>query len=326
MSAGLCTFLSSGRLAAIGGVGWLGFVVWSVIDLRSVSWATALLAFAALVLVPLLIELVREPGESCLAVKLLRLARAAQLPAAILLVTACTQPAGWLAGGLAVAWVALTGIFALAGVMRIGRRGFSPVSLLCRDAGLVFIAVGGAWTFADRLGLHPVGFGSDIVQLTAVHFHFAGLVLPVVTGLVLREFTGSRIAATAGLGVLAGVPLVAIGITSTQLGGGHVMEFFAALVLATSAIVVAWYQLRLAAQNRWRANARLLWFVSGVSLVFGMSLALLYSVRAYGMPLPWLDIPWMRALHGTANALGFALCGVLGWWSAARDRPSADCG
>jgi hypothetical protein len=58
---------------------------------------------------------------------------------------------------------------------------------------------------------------------------------------------------------------------------------------------------------------QVLWVVAGLSLLFGMGLALLYAARGQMLPLPWLDIPWMRALHGTANALGFALCGALGW-------------
>lgn len=53
--------------------------------------------------------------------------------------------------------------------------------------------------------------------------------------------------------------------------------------------------------------------VAGVSLFFGMLLAGLYATRAFALPLPWLDIAWMRALHGTANALGFGLCGTLAW-------------
>jgi hypothetical protein len=44
-----------------------------------------------------------------------------------------------------------------------------------------------------------------------------------------------------------------------------------------------------------------------------MALAALYGSRAF-LPVSWLDIPWMRALHGTANAFGFALAGLLGWW------------
>ena len=29
--------------------------------------------------------------------------------------------------------------------------------------------------------------------------------------------------------------------------------------------------------------------------------------------MPWLDVPWMRAVHGTVNAVGFGLGGVLAW-------------
>ena len=29
-----------------------------------------------------------------------------------------------------------------------------------------------------------------------------------------------------------------------------------------------------------------------------------------------LDLAWMQALHGPANALGFAAAGLTGWWRA----------
>lgn len=299
----------------VGAVFWLGFTLLHVSDARTFAWSSSLLAFAALVLAPLVIVLVREPQETGVAANLLGLAQRLQLPAAILLLAAVWQQPGLLPAGLAAPWVVLTGLLALVGGLRLLARGVRPQWALCRDAGLVMFAVGGAWTLADRLGLHPLGFGTDIVQLTAVHFHYAGLVLPVVTGLVMREFSGSRVAAVAGLGVLAGVPLVAIGITAAQFGAGTTGELVAAAVLAPAAVSVAVLQLRLAAQDRWPMPARALWVVAGVSLLFGMTLALLYAAR---LPWPWLTIPWMRALHGTANALGFALCALLGWSLARR--------
>ena len=70
-------------------------------------------------------------------------------------------------------------------------------------------------------------------------------------------------------------------------------------------------------------------FKSTVPLVVAPTtvvLALLYGCRAY-FPLAWLDIPWMRAVHGTANALGFGLAGVLGWTvhGAVAGLPSKEC-
>jgi YndJ-like protein len=304
---------SSSATAISGGVIWLGFVIWSVTDLRVLAWSTALLGFASLVIIPLLFDVIQDPAEAAQTRRLMSVARILQFPAAILLLISCARASGVLAALLAGPWIVLTAVLALAGLLRIRHCGLIPLWVFCRDAGLGFIAIGGAWILADRLGLHPLGFGTDIVQLTAVHFHFAGLVLPVVTALVLREFPSSRIAAMAGRGVLTGVLLVAIRITSSQLGQGHAMEFFAALVLASSAIVIGMLQLRLAAQTRRPTSVRCLWAVAGMSLMIGMLLAILYAARPYFAPFPWLDLPWMRALHGTANALGFALCAILGW-------------
>ena len=39
---------------------------------------------------------------------------------------------------------------------------------------------------------------------------------------------------------------------------------------------------------------------------------MLYGSRFY-VDVSWLDIPWMRALHGSANAIGFALLGMWSW-------------
>ena len=60
---------------------------------------------------------------------------------------------------------------------------------------------------------------------------------------------------------------------------------------------------------------RVLWSIAGVSLAVGMVLAILYGSRQY-LTMSWLDIPHMRAIHGTANALGFALCGLVSQYSA----------
>jgi hypothetical protein len=311
--------IQSGLLGAgIGAAVWMLSATWQVADLRSIAWSSALLTFAALVLVPLVLDLAGETDEVGNPRRLLDWARLLHMPAAVLLTVGCRLEPGAVAAGLALPWVALTGLLALAGVARIARRGLAPLWKFCRDAGLAMIAVGGAWTLADRLALHPLGFGPEIVQLTAVHFHYAGLVLPVITACVLREFPRSRVASFAGWGVLAGVPLVALGITSAQLGGGTVGEMVAAMVLAPSAMIVAVLQLRLALTGGWPRQAQALWVVAGMSLLFGMTLALLYAARDLALPLPWLNIPWMRALHGTANALGFALCGTLGWWLARR--------
>ena len=52
----------------------------------------------------------------------------------------------------------------------------------------------------------------------------------------------------------------------------------------------------------------------------GMVLSTLYGLRFFDV-LPGLDIPWMRALHGTGNALGFALPALMAWTQAHLTSP-----
>jgi hypothetical protein len=47
----------------------------------------------------------------------------------------------------------------------------------------------------------------------------------------------------------------------------------------------------------------------------------LYGLRAW-LSIAWLDLPWVWALHGTANSLGFALAGLLAWSFVRSDRIS----
>ena len=117
-------------------------------------------------------------------------------------------------------------------------------------------------------------------------------------------------ARTAAWGVVAGVPLVAVGITTTQLDFGSLPECAAVLLTATAGLLSAGLHLRLALAKRGRAGV--LWGVAVAAMGVSMVLALLYGCRVY-FPLAWLDIPWMRAVHGMANALGFGLAGVLAW-------------
>ena len=55
----------------------------------------------------------------------------------------------------------------------LDRPDFSP-GALARLASPVYLTVGATWLVASRLGLEPVGIGEPIVELTAVHFHYAG--------------------------------------------------------------------------------------------------------------------------------------------------------
>jgi hypothetical protein len=303
----------------IGAAVWCVFAYFSVSSLHDGRWAEAMLLLAALVLMPMAWSLVRDFEDTGWAARLWRFDLKVHFPAALLLLAAFLLPPGPGALLCALPWAVVLGIMAVDGILRIRRHGFAPLGLLCRDVGLVYASIGGAWLLADRAGWAPLGFAPEIVLLTAVHFHFAGLVLPVVAGLALNRRPQSRLAQGSTWLVLLGVPLVAVGITTVQLGGPVWVELVAAWVLVLGGLGVAWQHLVLTCVERTVCPAaRGLWLVAGLSLAGGMVLAALYASRGYFAPLPWLDIPWMRALHGTLNALGFSLAALLGWCRAGR--------
>lgn len=304
--------------ALVGGVVWAGGVVYFTPSPFDPAWAVALLLLAALVLLPVAMDLVGRDGVEGASAGPFRLAALLQLPAALCLAGAFLLPQGPGAAALAVPWLIVTGLLALCGLLRIGQQGVRPVDRLCIDAGLVYVVVGSAWAVSDRLGYRPLQFDPIIVLLTAVHFHYAGFVLPIVTGLAVRQVSG-RAARAAGIAVLAGVPMVAVGITTTQLGASPLIESAATLLMAAGGAMVAWLHLRLSLRYGRPTIARPLWAVAAVSLFATMVLAVLYGWRFY-LPVAWLDIPHMRVTHGTANALAFALPALLAWSSARRSE------
>jgi hypothetical protein len=106
--------------------------------------------------------------------------------------------------------------------------------------------------------------------------------------------------------------LVAAGITLTQVSGFHVPEAAAATLLALSVIVVAAVSLHWVVPATRPRLAQGLLAISSGSVVLTMALACAYAIgEATGA---WtITIAQMIAAHGWVNALGFGLCGLLGW-------------
>lgn len=227
-----------------------------------------------------------------------------QLPSAILLVVAFLIPQGTLPAALATPWVIVTLMIAVSGIRRL--RGFRSVgsSTFAAAAGHVFLAVGGLWTWLSRAGMRPMEFSDEIVLLTGIHFHYAGFVLPVILGVIADHCRG-RVMPTLVLGIVAGIPLVGIGIALSP-----VIEVVAAIWLSACCLILAGFQIRIAVRAADIATVWLL--ISSVSLAAAMILASVYAVGEY-FGQGRLTIAMMIATHGLANSLGFAGCGIWGW-------------
>jgi hypothetical protein len=269
----------------------------------------AILLLAPLVLVPLGLRLIETPAAAATEKLLLQWATWLQLPAATLLAASFAWPQGLLAAGLAAAWLGITALLALAGVLRLRRLGLRVNGELGIAAAFLFIAVGGGWTVISRAGLRPQQFSHAIVLLTGVHFHYAGFVLPLLAGLTVKELQPANSVDVRWLdrimlvSVILSVPAVGVGISLSR----HV-EVVAAIVLAVACAFFAVRQVQVA----WRAGepTRLtLTAVSSLALASAMILAGVYAVGEFTGER-WIAIPTMIRTHGAFNAFGFAACGL----------------
>lgn len=194
------------------------------------------------------------------------------------------------------------------------RHGISEPARLCLESARVFPAIGAAWFVAHRAQWTPWGFDPLIVLLTAAHFHHAGFTLPLMAGLNAKARPGcwTRFSCVA---ILLGVPLVAVGITGTHFGVLQFVEPFGVAILVLGALGVAVSQVWRGLERQRSILTRVGFLISGASLFAAMVLALGFGLR-YVIPDFALTMPQMWAIHGTLNAFGFGLCGILAWRGA----------
>jgi uncharacterized protein (UPF0548 family) len=286
--------LTSGRQAALGAVVWLGWTLFS-----QPAWTACLLLLSPLVLVPLAFGLANDgaAGPHTPALNRLRIAAA---PAAAVAALAFNVETGPTAAALTLPWLAIAIAAGTIGAGRfLSRHAVQPTVAV--DAALAFLTVGAGWLTISRASWNPLGFSDPIVQLTAVHFHYAGLALPIIAAQ-----SAKRIDATSfiPLWVVIGVPFTAIGITA-----GGTIEWLAATFMALGGLATAWLTARTA--PRTSGVGRALLVIAACSLGCGMMLALGWAwSRQFGWS--YLSLDEMARWHGTLNAIGFGFAGLTG--------------
>ena len=230
-----------------------------------------------------------------------RLARSLQPTAAILATVSFFLEKGPVAAALAGPWLALDGLVALGGLLRLKDAFRSGIAALLLTAAMLFPVVGGIHLVSSRLG-HPLaGFPEPIVLLTAIHFHYTAFAAPI-----LASLAGRTLGQIAGLGLVGGTPLLAAGfLFSPKLTAAAV----GVLVLCVSGLALAQWA---ALPRLTTRGGRLLLGLSSFSVIAGMILAAIYEHGFY-TGRSWLSIPQMAWSHGLLNGVGFSLGGLLAW-------------
>lgn len=306
------------RDAITGAIVWCALVVAAETGAIDLTWIELLFLFAPLVIVPLGLLLTDRIEGAAASYRPETLSKRIHLPAAVMVVASFFFEPGIVAVGLASAWILLCVLLALEGFLRMVRGAFRRLDSACPAVAFLYSLVGAAWLVASRLGLHPMGFQEPIVLLTAVHFHFAGF-----AAALLARSAGRAVAQLRANGVMAGLwriltAAVLIGPSLLAIGFvvGPRVKLAAALVLALSEIGLA-ISFVLALKNVTRFSAQLFLTIAAASIAFSMALAAVWAIGEYPLQ-QFVNLDQMERFHGTVNAFGFTLCGMLGWIIAGR--------
>jgi hypothetical protein len=297
--------------ATAGGVVWLGLAGMSLRGGIGVSTVALFVCLAALVLVPLGLGLAATPRHSGGQSLLYTLAAVGQGPAALAVVAALAFPVGTIKSVVfSLPWLLVSGLLALFGLWRLLSRGLRPLPELAIDVALLYLPVGAVALLLHRADI-TFFFDPIIILLTAVHYHYAGFVLPLVAGMAGRVLIGDssgfgtdlvgRSATVVTLVILVNLALIAVGITFSPL-----VEVVAVSLFTVAVAVFAVLLLRYVVPTLSRTPAALL-AVASCSVFLTMALALAYGYSAFPATGQLITISEMIRWHGTLNAFGFAL-------------------
>ena len=287
-----------------------GFMVWLLAvfswlpySLFELTHVQALLIAAPLWLIPLSLSIANY------SIQTLWLA----VSCGILFTVAYHLPQGLTSGMLIIPWMIFSLFLAVKRLRSVkfltGKTtAFQYVELVA----YLYLPVGIFWAIVDRLGIQILGYDPTIILLTAVHFHYAGFILPLVASWVIKNFP-FKYSRFISLGIIAGIPLVAVGISGTHFHWPDWIEVVCVSIFTIAAAGVGILHIRAGLKSP-KLVTRICFTIGGLALIIGMTLAFCYGWRSVFV-IETLTIPWMYAVHGTCNAIGFTIPILVAWKS-----------
>lgn len=293
---------STRDLGALGGLGvaWLAISTASWAGVLSLSLINQVVLFGIAVVVPLSVG-----GRSWW----WGVAAAGAL-------TSYMAPTGSAVAGVAIAPFAIAAVAAvlvhLTAAGPLLRWGFSAAAEVLAPA---YAVVAAGALAQSRLEIAPFDLYEPIIELTAVHYMFAGSAALALARATLTGAVGGWRNVAVGAVVLTGLapPIVAAGFVTgspvPQIGGAVLMTLGVWLTAVGQLHAVAG-GLRLPLRG-WAAKASTgLLAISGLAVWVPMVLAVAWAAGEYWQ-VPALSIRDMARTHGLANAFTFCFCGLL---------------
>jgi uncharacterized protein (UPF0548 family) len=212
---------------------------------------------------------------------------------------------------LVLPFACLTAWCLIATLLRAGPLLFWTLRDVAQAVACGWALVAAGALVVSRLGWTPLGQREPVIELTTVHYIYAGAAALALAASTRRPLA---VALTA-----SAPPIVALGF----LTGSAIPQVGGAVLMALGVWTTATLQLREALQPTRRFGQRALLAASGVAIWAPMVLAVAWAAGQH-WSLPVLSIPDMARTHGTANASGFVLCGLLARRAERRDSAIAE--
>src|SRR5215470_13209134 len=299
-------FPSGARMAIAGGVTWSILAVAAALNVFPFSIFELLFLLAPSVVVPLSLSLVPRTSSSGLFRITVTLVRYLIFPGAILTAASFLLPAGRVAGALVSLWLIVCMALALDGLDRFIRTRLGSFQEFCFAVGEGYALVGAMWLLASRLGMQPMGFYEPIVLLTAIHFHYAGLMAAILAGLAASSVRAPLLLRTALLCAVVGPGLLGLAFLA-----GPKLKLAAVGLMVIGECAIAFATLRVGLAEAGKFGGRLL-LVGCVCVILGMTLAGVWAVGEYALH-SFVNLEQMARYHGVLNSVGFGLCSLAGW-------------
>jgi YndJ-like protein len=223
---------------------------------------------------------------------------------------------GRLAGALVCVWLIVALALALDGLDRLIRTRLRSFPEFCFTIGEGYAFVGALWLLASRLGMQPAGFHEPIVLLTAVHFHYAGLMAAVLAGLVASSTRTPLI-----LRIALSCAVLGPGLLGLAFLAGPKLKLAAVglMLIGECGIALGTFRIGLADAA---SNGGKMLLVGSACVILGMALAGIWAIGEY--PLHgFVNLEQMARYHGVLNSVGFGLCSLVGWTLLRRKSQSA---
>jgi hypothetical protein len=302
-------FPSGTTVAAFGGLIWVVLLLGNVLITFRLNIFELLFLLAPWVVVPLTLSLVPATNASPIASACCSPVRYLLLPGAALATISFFLREGRIAGAFTWLWLVVAAALAVDGLNRLIRTRLQSFQEFCFGVGEGYALVGALWLLAARLGLQPVGFHEPIVLLTAVHFHYAGLMAAVLAGLAASDNDAAR-ASLALRAALSGAVL-GPGLLGLAFLAGPKLKLIAVGLMMIGECGIAVGTLRIGLRGMNEIGRRLL-LVGSACVIAGMALAAVWAVGEYPLHA-FVNLEQMAWYHGVLNSVGFGLCSLVGW-------------